>query len=89
MIDKAKHLRPHATCIHGLCESPLCGLPHGRCNDVDAVLQVKQEVGELSQAGRRDKRQVQKLQLELLQAKQLLEKLRSNKPVIPISTKAA
>lgn len=55
------------------------------CSDLDAVVQVKQEMGELSQAGRRDKRQVQKLQLELLQAKQLLEKLRGNKQVIPIS----
>lgn len=52
------------------------------------MLQVKQEVGELSQAGRRDKRQVQKLQLELLQAKQLLEKLRSDKQVVSISLKA-
>lgn len=56
--------------------------------DMDAVVQVKQEMAEVSQAGRRDKRQVQKLQLELLQAKQLLEKLRGNKQVIPISVKA-
>lgn len=45
-------------------------------------MQLKQEVGELSQAGRRDKRQVQKLQLELLQAKQLLDKLHGNKQVL-------
>ena len=45
------------------------------------VVQLKQEVGEASQAERREKRQVQKLQLELLQAKQLLEKLRGNKQV--------
>ena len=55
---------------------------HSRTGVTDiAMMQVKQEIGELSQAGRRDKRQVQKLQLELLQAKQLLEKLRGNKQV--------
>lgn len=46
------------------------------------VVQLKQEVGELSQAERREKRQAQKLQLELLQAKQLLEKLRGNQQVL-------
>lgn len=52
---------------------------HLHCLDQGAaMMQLKQEVGELTQAGRRDKRQVQKLQLELLQARQLLEKLRGD-----------
>lgn len=66
-----------------------CGCAHTRCavasgtySDRNAVVvQLKQEVGELSQAERREKRQGQKLQLELLQAKQLLEKLHGKQQV--------
>ena len=45
------------------------------------MLQLQQELAELSQTSRHDKRQVQKLHLELLQAKQLLEKLRGDSQV--------
>ena len=50
---------------------------------VSLVVQLKQEAGDMAAAGRHDKRQVQKLQLELLQAKQLLEKLRADQQVPP------
>ena len=63
-------------------ERPCVGLTHGQISDTHVVMQLKQEVGELSQAGRHDKRQVQKLQLELLQAKQLLDKLHGNEQVL-------
>ena len=42
---------------------------------------MKGEVSKLQAASRNDKRQSQKLQLELLQAKQLLEKLRCHAQV--------
>lgn len=45
------------------------------------LMQLKQEAAELGQAERREKRHVQKLQLELLQAKQLLEKLHGSHQV--------
>lgn len=54
---------------------------HQQSSDTDAVMQLKQEVGELSQSVRRDKRQGAKLQLELLQAKQLVDKLHGNQQV--------
>ena len=69
------------TCIQNLIEDPLCGSQHQQSSDTAVVMQLKQDVGEQSQSRRRDKRQVAKLQLELLQAKQLVDKLHGNKQV--------
>ena len=45
------------------------------------LLQMKSELTKLRASGRNDKRQTQKLQLELVQAKQLLGKLQSQAKV--------
>lgn len=44
-------------------------------------LQIKGEMSQVKESGRHDKRQAQKLQLELQQAKQLLKKLRNDQQV--------
>ena len=57
-----------------------CGILHCAASLFD-WLQIKGELSQVRESGRHDKRQAQKLQLELQQAKQLLKKLRNDQQV--------